>query len=99
MRYSQFFIVLLALSWVFIPLSQVNRFLFLGVIAIYLAVHNLVGYWIACKGSFQLRKYEQIKKRMGEKWGPPAYLIIFVFLPLALGLYVTIIGLLMNIQY
>jgi len=90
MRYSQLFIVFMAIAWVFLPLSQTNRFLSLGFIAIYLAAHNFLGYLWVREGKITLKKYAQMKNRMGEKWGPPMYLIIFVFLPLALGLYVAL---------
>ncbi|MFZ7102296.1 MAG: hypothetical protein ACOWWO_06500 [Peptococcaceae bacterium] len=98
MRYSQLLIVVLALLWVFLPLSQANRFLFLGLIAVYLAGHNFMGYTLARKGSLKLKKYEQMKKKLGDKWGPPVYMIVFVFLPLALGLYVAVTGLLMGLR-
>jgi len=98
MRYSQFFIVLMAIAWVFLPLSQTNRILFLGLIAIYLALHNFLGYLWVRRGKIALRKYEQIKNRMGEKWGPPLYLILFVFLPLALGLYVALTSLILKVK-
>lgn len=97
MRYSQFFIVLMAITWVFLPLSQTNRILFLGLIALYLALHNFFGYLWVRQGKITLKKYEQIKKRMGKKWGPPAYLIFFVFLPLALGLYIALTSIILKI--
>ncbi|MDK2823342.1 MAG: hypothetical protein PWQ67_2473 [Clostridia bacterium] len=87
----------MALVWVLIPLDQANRMLLLGFIAIYLSVHNFIGYVLANKGTLSLKKYEQMKKKMGLKWGPPAYLILFVFLPLALGLYVAITSMLLRI--
>jgi hypothetical protein len=99
MRYSQFFIVLMAITWVFLPLSQTNRILFLGIIAIYLALHNFLCYLWAQKGKITLKKYDQMKKRMGEKWGSPAYLIFFVFLPLALGLYITVTSIMIKMTY
>jgi hypothetical protein len=96
MRYSQLFIVFMAILWVFLPLSQNSRFVFLGIIAIYLALHNYVGYNWSRQGKIVLRKYKQLTKKMGEKYGPAVYLILFVFLPLALGLYVFITGLMLN---
>lgn len=98
MRYSQLFIVFMAILWVFLPLSQNNRFVFLGIITIYLALHNFIGYRLACQGKTVLRKYKQLTKKMGEKYGPPVYLILFVFLPFALGLYVLITGLMLKVM-
>lgn len=98
MRYSQLLIVLMSIAWVFLPLTQTNRILYLGLIAIYLALHNLVGYLWVRQGKIALKKYAQINKRMGERWGPTVYLILFVFFPAALGLYVALSSLMLKVM-
>ncbi|NLT95874.1 MAG: hypothetical protein GXW85_10165 [Clostridia bacterium] len=98
MRYSQLFIVFMAILWVFLPLSQNSRFIFLGLIAMYLALHNFVGFRLSRQEKIALKKYKQLTKKMGEKYGPTVYLIVFVFLPFALGLYVLLTGLMLKVM-
>lgn len=92
MKYSQIFIIVFALAWVFLPLTAEQKIVSLGFIAIYLGIHNFVGFRLAEKGITTMRKLNVFKNKLGGNWGPWLYLVFFVLLPTAIGLYVLFTG-------
>lgn len=90
MKYSQIFYLLLVIVWIFAPLTLPYKIMYLGFIALYLAVHNLIGLKLAKENKTIMRKYDFMCKKFGSVWGPRIYTILFIFVPLALGIYVVI---------
>jgi len=61
MKYSQIFLVVLALAWICLPLTAVQKIILLGFITIYLGLHNLVGYKLANNGKTTIKKLNSFR--------------------------------------
>lgn len=88
MKYSQMFFLLLALSWFVVPFSPSDKIIYLGIIVLYLAIHNFIGFKLAQQDKTTMKKYDFFVAKFGTYWGSKIYLILFISLPVGLALFI-----------
>ena len=81
--YSQIVVVLFALYVVFARHSTKTTIFLIALLAIYLAIHNVVGRCLYYRGKTNLDKLKSFESALGEKNGGLLHLALFVILPLA----------------
>lgn len=97
MRASKIIFISLIILWIALPLTAPYKIVFLGFIAVYLAVHNMLALRLAEKRNVRSNKREFMHEKFGPKWGPKMYNILFILAPFIAGLYVIGNGFLMAI--
>ncbi|SMB89534.1 hypothetical protein SAMN00017405_0621 [Desulfonispora thiosulfatigenes DSM 11270] len=88
MRPSQIIYLVLVVGWLILPLTVPYKIIYLGFIAIYLSIHNLMGLRSAEKNNTKSNKREFMVNKFGPTWGRRMYNILFILAPFVAGLYV-----------